>query len=382
MPQGRKTRSPNARRLAKQLIDSKPPGRSAEQSYWQRDAILGLFPLLAGICLIVAVVYVPQALGGNADFRQLYAGARMLRMGLRHELYEPEVQRQVENAVVSPSPQLLPINHPAYEYLFFLPLTFLGYGRAYASWAALNTVVLSFCATRIARTLDPWLTVALVAGFAPVWATLLQGQDSVWLLLFFLLANDSESDFKRGAFLGLTAFRFHLLIPVLVMYAFWGRWRCVLGSILSALPLALLSVWLVGIRGSLRYVQMAAASTEVRKGAPANIYGFFQTLFGGHSHSALLFAVAAAFLTFWFASRLKPSLASAILLIPVASYYVMLHDLVILLIPLTVFLRRGYAAILQFALVIVGLFPPAAFVCGLPSGLMLFEEGQKRVVAE
>ena len=364
------------------MIDTKSPGRSEGRanSYWQRDAILGLFPLLAGITLIAAVVYVPQALGGNADFRQFYAGAYMLRMGLRHELYEPVVQREVENAVVSASPQVLPINHPAYEYLFFLPFTYLSYAKAYAAWAALNIGALSFCAIRISRTLDPWLTVALVAGFAPVWATLLQGQDSVWLLLFFLLAS-SESDLKCGAFLGLSAFRFHLLIPVLVMYALWRRWRCILGSILSGLPLALLSVWLVGIHGSLGYVQMAAASTEARKGAPTNIYGFFQTLFGSHCHIAFVFAAAVALTAFWFASRLRPSLASAILLIPVATYYVMLHDLLILLIPLTVFLR-GYTAILQFALAIVGLSPPAAFVCGVPSGFMLLEEGQKRVVAE
>jgi hypothetical protein len=357
------------------VIDNKSPGRSERRrnSYWQRDAVLGLFPLLAGICLIAAVVYIPQALNGNADFRQLYAGGHILRMGLRHELYEPAVQWEVENAVVSASPQLLPINHPAYEYLVFLPFTFLAYARAYTAWAALNTVALVFCATRISRTLDPWLTVALIAGFAPVWATLLQGQDSLWLLLFFLLANDSESDLKRGVFLGLTAFRFHLLIPVLVMYALWRRWRCVFGTLLSALPLALLSISLVGIRGSLRYVQLAAASTEVRKGAPANIYGFFQSLFGSHSHSASVFAAAVALLSFWLASRLKPSLASAILLIPLASYYLMLHDLVILLIPLTVFLRRGYTAILQ-VVVIVGFFPPAAFVCGLPSGFMLLED--------
>jgi hypothetical protein len=360
------------------VIDTKPlgwtKGRNAEQSYWQRDAAFGLLPLLAGISLIAAVVYVPQALGGNADFRQLYAGGYMLRMGLRHELYEPALQHEVENAVVSFSPQILPINHPAYEYLFFLPFTYLAYPKAYAAWAALNIGALSFCAIRISRTLDPWLTVALVAGFAPVWATLLQGQDSVWLLLFFLLANHSDNDVKRGALLGLTAFRFHLLIPVIVMYAFWRRWRCVLASILSAVPLALLSIWLVGIRSSVRYVQIAAASTEVRKGAPTNIYGFFQTLFGSHSPNALIFAAAVAVLSFWFASRLKPSLPSAILLIPLASYYLMLHDLVILLIPLTVYLRRGYAAILQVVVVIVGLFPPAAFVCGLPSGFMLLEE--------
>lgn len=351
--------------------------KNAEQSYWQRDSILGLFPLLAGISLIAAVVYVPQALDGNADFRQLYAGGYMLRMGLRHELYELGAQHEVENAVVSASPQVLPINHPAYEYIFFLPFTLLSYKTAYVCWAALNSIVLLFCATRLNRILDQWLAFSVVVGFAPVWATLLQGQDSIWLLLFFLLANDSESELRRGAFLGLTAFRFHLLIPVLIMYALWKSWRCVFGSLFSAVPLALLSVWLVGIQGSLHYVQIAVTSTEVRKGAPTNIHGLFQTLMGSHGHAALVFAAAVALISFWFASRLRPSLASAILLVPLASYYVMLHDLVILLIPLAVFLRCGYAAILQFTVVIVGFFPPAAFVCGLPSGFMLWDEAKR-----
>jgi hypothetical protein len=343
-----------------------------DQNYWQRDAVLGLAPLLAGIGLLSASIYIPQALNGNADFRQLYSGGYMIRAGLRHDLYDQSAQHTIENSIVSASPQVLPINHPAYEYLLFLPFTFLSYKKAYGSWVVMNILGLAFCGNRLAQGLDRWLVFALIVGFAPTWATVLQGQDSVWFLVFLLLSMDAKTEIGRGMVLGFTAFRFHLLVPILIMFAVWKRWRVALGILSSAIPLAVLSVSIVGLSGTLHYVEMAAASTEIRKGPPANLYGFFQMVLGRqHSHVAMFLAAVCGIIFFWHASRSKPSLATAILMVPLASYYVMMHDLVVLLVPIAMFLRRSYAGVLQFAMPVIGVYPPVLFVCGLPSLFML-----------
>lgn len=344
---------------------------------WQRQLVVGLLPLTLGFGLLAAAVFVPRALNGNADFRQFYAGGYILRAGLRHSLYDPRVQTETENSIVSPSTQVLPMIHPAYEYLFFAPLSLLPYKAAYALWLVVNLLVLAYCGLRISRLVnDPWLALALVAGFAPVLATLMHGQDSLWLLLFCLLSLDATTDFRSGALLGLTAFRFHLLIPVLIVHALWKKWRFVAGALLTSASLAVISVLLVGMKGSLLYPRTAASSTDVRQGFSPNAYGIAQALLGTHHpHVALFIAGACAIAAFWYASRQEPSLDLALLILPLASYYLMFHDLVILLIPLSRRIRESSAAVAQYLVAILG-FTPLAFLSAAPSALMLF--GQQR----
>lgn len=351
------------------------PGQQAsikDGSGWQRQAILGLFPLLAGLSLLAACVFVPEALRGNADFRSFYAGGYMMRTGLRHWLYDPAFQKRTEDTAVSPSAQMLPINHPAYEFLFFAPLSVLPYRWAYMTWGTINLLVLVFCGIRLARILDPWLTFALLAGFVPVWATLMHGQDSLWVLFWFVFAFESRSEMTAGLYLGMTAFRFHLLIPILVLFALWKAWRVVLGALLVAVPLAVLSVWLVGIRGTFLYVSTAAATTEVRNGPAVNLFGVCQGILGGqHNRIALLLAIGFAIPALLYALSRKPSLGFALLMLPLASYRLMVHDLVFLLIPISILLRRGWAGVFQVGISVLGFFPPVACLCALPSVFLL-----------
>ena len=349
---------------------------------WQRQLVLGLMPLTLGFGILAATVFVPRALNGNADFRQFYAGGYMMRTGLHHSLYDSRLQKEIENSVVSYSDRVLPVNHPAYEYVFYSPLSILPYKQAYAFWLTLNLLVLTYCGIHVARWInDPWLALALVAGFAPVLATLMHGQDSLWLLLFCILSLESTGDFTAGALLGLTAFRFHLLIPILILYALWKKWRFIEGALLSAGSLAAISVWLVGINGSLLYLRTAISSTEVRQGFSANAYGIVQALVGPqHAHIAQVIAGACAIASLWYAARQKPSLDLALLVIPFASYYLMFHDLVFLLIPLSRRIRESSAAVLQFVVPVLG-FTPLAFLSSVPSALMLLSEGRRASTA-
>jgi len=337
---------------------------------WQRQVILGLFPLFAGLSVLAGCVFVPQALTGNADFRQLYGGAYMVRTGLQHQLYDLELQQEIESRVISPSPQALPANHPAYEYALLAPLTVVSYKPAYWIWLLINITVAIVCAKKLARVLDPWLAACLTAGFVPVACALLQGQDTIWMLLIFLLAWSAASDLKTGAFLGLGAFRFHVLIPVLLVYLLWKKWEVVKGILLTAVPAAVASVALVGVNGTLKYVKEASSSTEVRNGPLANAYGLCQALLG-HTWLALVVAFLVAILALWCASRRKmPSVATAALVVPLATSHLQPHDLVVLLIPIAASIAN-YASILQFAVAAVGLLPPISFLSGLPSALML-----------
>jgi hypothetical protein len=73
-----------------------------------------------------------------------------------------------------------------------------------------------------------------------------------------------------------------------------------------------------------------------------------QTVTGStRSNLALLLSCSYAVLVLWYASRKRPSFDTAILIIPSFSYYLMLHELAILLIPITLRIRRR-GNVLQF----------------------------------
>jgi hypothetical protein len=338
----------------------------------QRQTVIGLLPLLLGIQIVAALVFVPIALRGNADFRQYFAGGLMVRTGFRHQLYDDSKEREVEDSIASwHSEQILPVNHPAYEYLLFAPLTILTYRTAYLVWFGINLVILGACYRLLLRWCDPWLLFALFVAFAPIGAVLLHGQDSLILLLLFLFALD-RSDFVSGLLVGLGAFKVHIILPVLILYMLWRRWRFVRGFFISAGAAAIISVSMVGLRGSLDYASSVSATKTFRTGVMPNVHGALEVILGNPRFAGAMSLLIAA-LVLWFASRMKPSLETALIVLPLTSYYLMLHDLVILLIPIALTVRRSWAAVLQFILPICGLFPQAAWFAGLPSIAMLWE---------
>jgi hypothetical protein len=171
---------------------------------------------------------------------------------------------------------------------------------------------------------------------------------------------------------GLGAFKVHIVLPVLILYLLWRRWRFAGGFFISAGCAAIVSVWLVGIQGSLSYVLSVSATKTFRTGVMPNLHGALEIILG-NSRIAGLASLLIAVLVLFLASRMQPSLETALIIIPLTSYYLMLHDLVILLIPIALTLRRSWAAVLQFILPICGLFPQAACFAGLPSIAMLWK---------
>src|SRR5207244_3658037 len=67
------------------------------------EAYLGLSPILIGLQIIVVVVFIPLAMRGGADFRQLYTAGYMVRAGYSSRLYDYNVQKDLQNKLVSPA---------------------------------------------------------------------------------------------------------------------------------------------------------------------------------------------------------------------------------------------------------------------------------------
>jgi len=202
---------------------------------------------------------------GDPDFTVYYTAGKILREGRGHQLYDPSTQQVVQqeftsNADVRRGP--LPYLHPPFEALIFLPLTFLSYSRAFLLWGVVNLGLL--CVTALVlrtflislREVSLFDLLLLSLGFFPVFANFHQGQDAILLLLVVSLslrAMSRKAEFEAGCWIGLGLFKYHLILPLILIVAFWKGRRFLLGVMSSAALTALLSIGLVGWQGTWQY---------------------------------------------------------------------------------------------------------------------------------
>jgi hypothetical protein len=202
---------------------------------------------------------------GYTDFTVYYTGATILREGLGHHLYDRRVQYEVQEDYAGHVPFRrgpLPYIHPPVEAVIFVPLTLLPYRRALLAFDLLNVAGLVAVAMLLRRSVAalgsiPWWQLVLASfAFFPVFSCLLQGQDSILQLLVCTLGFNAlrrRADILGGCWLGLAAFKFQFVIPVVLLLFIWKRRRLVLSFAVVASILGLLSLALVGREGMLAY---------------------------------------------------------------------------------------------------------------------------------
>src|SRR2546429_2859231 len=223
--------------------------------YYVKGLALGIPAILLGLQISGWLFFIPVITHGHNDFRQLYTGGYILRLGYGHQLYDYDVQKSLEDKLVSPEQIALPINHLAYEELLFVPLSLLNFRAAYLAFLGINIVLLGISF----RVLQPWmdnlaavlksLPAAMFLVFIPVAVALMQGQDSVLLLALLAAAAvslDRGKDLAAGIFVGLGLFKFQLVIPIALLFLVWRRWRFSAGFALSSIAIGLLTLWLLG----------------------------------------------------------------------------------------------------------------------------------------
>ncbi len=331
------------------------------------EVILGLLPLILGLQLLIWIVYLPAALRGNADFRAYYSAGYLVRSGHANQLYDFELQRTVQNNVISHSTTLLPFIHPPHESLLFVPFAFFQYRTAYWWFLGLNLICILVCYELLRRrlwrlhSLWRWLPLLLIVGFAPVAAALMQGQDSliVFLLLAAALANLERGwDLIAGILLGLGIFRFQIVLPIAFFFVVWRRWRFLGGFCISAIPALALSVLVAGTAGLKLYMSLLfdlsvklTPAGQALYGVPVsrmpNLRGFlFSVLHLQSSHTMLALTLILSLLVVvlggWAGRNAPPvwQLSIAISASVIVGYHVLTHDLSILLIPMAMLLDR------------------------------------------
>jgi len=255
----------------------------------------------------------------------------------------------------------LPYIHPPFEALLFIPFTWLSYPTAYLLWNLLNLVFLVILYFLLRNTI-PWLRQVSAASwllgclaFFPVFFALLQGQDILMLVLLFGAAYvllRRNSDLAAGCCLGLGVFRFHLVLPLVLILLYQKRSKVLAGFLATAAVLGLISVAIIGWEGALSYpshVWHLEQSMERRQTIVpirmASIRGLFDSLLIPHfSKVASDIAIAAASLALVFFAARKWKLenltqfdlgfALCVIVTVLTSYHTLTYDLSLLLLPL------------------------------------------------
>jgi hypothetical protein len=205
-------------------------------------------------------------LRGYGDFASFYTAGKILQRGQGARLYERTLQWKIQQEfapTVTIRSGPLPYIRPAFEALLFLPLANFGYPVGYALWTAVKLLALftiPFVVPVETGGAKPMRYAALeilaCLAFFPIAFDLIQGQDSILLLLLLALAFTSlqrGAEGRAGVFLGLGLFKFHLVIPIFCIFLLRRKTRIIRGFLATAVILLLLSGLLVGWSGMLAY---------------------------------------------------------------------------------------------------------------------------------
>ncbi len=235
---------------------------------WRRLAFAGAAGAGIGCFLAWAAnwfVFISGNLQGP-DFFSFYAAAQIYVQHGPSAVYDILVQKQYELAVSNQSPDrfiVLPYFHPPYYTLLIAPLALLSYRAAYYAMTAFNVLLAIALITILvrgsARIHGKAVIVAasLIAGFLPLFVTVLQGQSD--LVVLVPLAAAYTAWVRRrlgwaGVFSALALSKPQLLLLIPVLFIARRAWRALAGFAAGVMGLGALSVIFFGFGPVVDYI--------------------------------------------------------------------------------------------------------------------------------
>jgi hypothetical protein len=327
-----------------------------------------------------------DALRGYADFAAFYVAGNVLRHDSA-SLYDFQKQSDMRAALLpeahARNPRL-PYYHPAFEAAVYAVLAALPYQAAYLAWLIANLLLLGLALWWLRGFVaHSGMALLVLASFAffPIIEGLLQGQDAVLLLALYAIAFAAlrrEREFLSGLVLAVGLFKFHLVVPFVIIMAAQRRWKLVGGFAAGAAVLAAISVALTGMGGARQYFELmlhfdrftGAATSNLDSQMPS-LGGFLSTSLGpiaGAGATKLLImlgsagmAAAAAYLARYARHDLALTFAFSMTATLLAAYHVNTHDLALLLPALLLAIDRASnrqnLAVLALVALILGCAP-------------------------
>jgi Glycosyltransferase family 87 len=340
---------------------------------------------------------------GYGDFASFYTAGQIVRSGQSQRLYDPATQWRVQQQFASTvriRKGPLPYIRPPFEALLFLPLAYLAYPTAYLVWMALKVIILLTLPLLLPLpvpdkgAISHAVMMLVSLSFFPVAFDLIQGQDSLLLLLILVLSLKfllRHADLACGAVLALGMFKFHLVIPLLAIFVLRRRLKIAVGFAAVASSLFIISLGMVNWSGLLAYprylweLNLAPGLGMVPKQQNMpNVRGLMTILqgnapppAGGHWLLAAVVILGIIIGSWYWRGNDRRSIllafSFAIVVTLVTSYYANSYDLSLLLLPLLllgkIFLQGseivGWPRVLFLSAAAILLFTPLLWVVGL-----------------
>ncbi|MGH7764825.1 MAG: glycosyltransferase 87 family protein [Candidatus Dormibacteraceae bacterium] len=294
------------------------------------------------------------------DFFSFYSAAKLFVLKGGSAVYDLALQKQFELQITGQSAArfiVLPYFHPPYYTLLIAPLAYLNYRAAYYAMAAFNvvlTIVLIAILVRGSLRIHGRAVIvasAMIAGFFPLFVTVLQGQSDLVVLVPLAAAYSAWSRGRlgwAGAFSALALAKPQLLLLVPVLFIARRAWRALaaFGGVVGVL--GLVSVLTFGIGPIVSYLGAVGAwaiggrlpssgQLVYTDTAVYSLRNILEALSGGGQAVAivillLLLALVALSLS-WRPNKPRLDFALVIAASLVLSPHQNIHDLALLVIP-------------------------------------------------
>lgn len=258
--------------------------------------------VIAGLFLTYAAISYQlrqQLSAGYSDFASFYAAGKILQRGVADRLYDLRLQTQIQQEF-TPNVQIrksaLPFVRPPFYAWLFWPLAYFPYRAAFILWNVFNGVCLFALAMLMRRQVpelrrfSSTLTMAVTFSYFPFFFTILQGQDSVLLLVIYALtymALRRNAQLTGGMILALGTFKFPLVLPFLIPFLVRGKIKAVLAFLFASCLLAVASIATVGWSTVASYpkylsrIDRLAKGVNVAKDMP-NVRGLLTLIMPSH----------------------------------------------------------------------------------------------------
>ena len=313
--------------------------------------------VLVGIEIPAWLSLCSRSLALQSDFRVFYTPGYMLRTGQRKDIYDfPAIRRNQDERVAADN-AAVPFLHPAYETVLFMPLSFLPYRAAYVVWAGVNLAILGLiyfllrpCLADLSAIGPQWMPPSLLLGFMPIAFSVLEGQDSLFLLLILVLVyrRIGSNELQAGMLLSLGMFRFQVLLPIVGLFLLWRSLKFVAGWIAGSATVFSVSAVITGVGAQIQYARLlramgGASSLWLLLRRMPNLRALFAACDFGLVPLALvslsIFLVAALIGA---RQNVQQRLLLAVSVSALVPYYLFLHDLSVLALPVLLAINEAF----------------------------------------
>lgn len=327
---------------------------------------------------------------GQTDLLGYYSAGHLMLHGQGSSLYALDALQHTQRSAIYPlhmADPVLPYLAPPYFALFLAPVSAVSYASAYVLWLFVNFLVLAgavLALQRYSHLPARWWPVlfAGLLGFTPVFMGLAQGQVSFLMLALFVgtfFALRAQHEYIAGSLLALALIKPPYVLPVLVLLLMHKQWRTLVSFIIGSAALLLLPLPFTGWSINVTYLrtlldvtrlQGQSSDTSLHHAAIAtatfdphvnySLAAFVQLLLPRPASTVTTILLTLLMLLVFAAyCRRHPSVeetfALAIVVGLLLNPHVLIHDLVLLLIPLAVALNyRHRRTKLFFSLLVIG----------------------------